>query len=188
MTATDSDRLPRYRPWAVLLVAGLLVLTACYAQRNAGAARPGGPGAVIVERLGPGRWSVSAAGRTPERATDAAWYRGAVLARAAGYSHLQLLGYRVEGFDYANAPIATKNGDIAMPERVPERTAFLQLAGVNNPAAPLDCTAAAAAAMPCRNAPVDEVLATLGPRLGRTPAQTAAEVAAAGNAPADQPR
>lgn len=188
MTSRDHESVPRHWPYTAALAAGLLALAACYAGQSGGGSRPGGRSGAAGERLAPDRWSVSGTGRTPERARNAAFYRGAVLVKAAGYSHVQMVGYRLERYDYSDAPIVTKSGEVAPPAGAPVRTAFVEVAGTNDAAAAPACAPSAEVAAMCRTMPVHEALATLGPLLGRTPDQTAAEVEAARRAQTARPR
>ena len=188
MTSMGDAGLKPRRRFTAALAAGLLVLTGCQARTGQGGARPAMLGDYSEERLAPNHWSVSASGRTQERARDLALYRGAVLIRAGGYSHVRVVSFRTEGFDYANASIPTKFGEIDRPAVPPVRTAFAQVIGTNDPAAPFACDVPATTADLCRNMPIDEALAAFGQRLGLTPDQSAAEVDAARRALAARPR
>ena len=184
MRSSGHASLPLHRPYAAALALGLLALIGCYD----GGSRPVMPSDYIEERLAPDRWSVRGSGRTPERARDLAFHRGAVLVKAGGYSHVRVVSYRLAGFDYSNAPIVTKSGEIRSPAGPPVRIAYLQVAGTNDPAAPLACDDSTTAENMCRNMSIDEALAAFGERLGLTPDQSAAEVDAARRALAARSR
>ena len=184
MRSSGHASLPLHRPYAAALALGLLTLIGCYD----GGSRPVMPGDYVEERLAPDRWSVRVSGGTPERAHDLALHRGAVLAKVGGYSHVRFVSYRLAGFDYSNAPIVTKSGEIRSPAGPPERIAYVQVAGTNDPTAPFACDASSKVVDMCLNMPVDRVLATYGERLGLTPDQSAAEVDAARRALAARSR
>ena len=179
MRSSGHASLPLHRPYAAALALGLLALIGCY-EALQGGSRPAMPGDYIEERLAPDRWSVRGSARTPERARDLAFHRGAVLVKAGGYSHVRVVSYRLAGFDYSNAPIVNQVRRNPAPRRAARADRVsLQVAGTNDPAAPLACDASVTAETMCRNMSVDEALAAFGDRLGLTPDQSAAEVDAA---------
>lgn len=121
---------------------------------------------------GPGRWRVSAKsnGFAQENlAQEIAVLRGVVLARAGGFSHLQIASFQ---------GVQRRAGGIRGIQDV-----TLRFAGVNDSGAPLVCESPPSTQSSCRTIGVDATLALLGPRLNRSPAQIEAEVAAARASP-----
>lgn len=144
---------------AALLAAALLV-TGCSnlnegideSLRSVGAI--GTTNGIALTRPGPGRW-IMTINMFQSNADMKALYRAAILAKAAGYSHYQVVDYE-DGAERGSTRIA--------------------IVGVNDAAAPLDCRADTEGKPHCATWGVDERIATLGPRLGHTPALIAKEV------------
>lgn len=121
---------------------------------------------------GPNRWRVTAMSNgfaTEDMAQAIVLYRGAVVAKAAGFAHMQVVYF---------SAVQTHVGGMRGPQN-----ATLKIVGVHDPAAPLACEAEPAYRWSCRTLGVETTLATMGPRLNQSPAQTAAEVAAARRSP-----
>jgi hypothetical protein len=121
---------------------------------------------------GPGRWRVSAKSNgfaQADLAQQMALMRGAVLAKAAGFSHLQIISFQ---------GTQRMAGGMRGIQHV-----ILRFAGVHDPNAPLNCESPPLTQSSCGTVGVDATLAMLGPRLNRTPAQTEEEVAAARRSP-----
>lgn len=121
---------------------------------------------------GPGRWRVSAKSNgfaETDLAQRMALMRGAVLARAAGFSHLQIVSF--EGTQ-------RMAGGMRGIQHV-----ILRFAGVHDANAPLNCESPPLTQSSCGTFGVDATLALLGPRLNRSPAQIEEEVAAARRSP-----
>jgi hypothetical protein len=119
----------------------------------------------------PGRWRVSAKsnGFAQENlAQEIAVLRGAVLAKAGGFSYLQIVSFQ---------GVQRRAGGIRGIQDV-----TLRFAGVNDPNAP-PANRPPLTQSSCRTVGVDATLALLGPRLNRSPAQIEAEVAAARASP-----
>jgi hypothetical protein len=115
---------------------------------------------------GPGRWRVSAKSNgfaEEDLAQGIALLRGAVLAKAGGFSHFQVVSF--EGTQRSTGSI---RGIQAVTFR---------FVGVNDPDAPLNCESPPLTQSSCRTLGVDATLALFGPRLNRSPAQIEAEVA-----------
>ena len=157
----------------ILLAASALTLGACssfvteYAPQTVMTA-----GGYRDAAEGPGRWRVSAKSNglaERDMAQVMAVFRGAVLAKAAGFSHLQIVFF--SGTQrYAGAMRGIQS-------------VTLRFVGVNRPDAPLHCESPPLTQSSCRTVAVEETLALLGPQLRRTPAQTEAEVAEARASP-----
>ena len=164
---------PRLR--ALLFGVSGLLAAACathYGEYNL--ARPGG---YNDERLAANRWRVDSRSTPSSGAdfsTNMALVRGAILAKAAGFSIIHVVNLRI--IDFEN--IAGRAG----------QAAHLTIVGTNDAAAPLSCEGNERFAKNCRILPVDAILETLAPRVGLTPAQVEQEVArtraAAASAPA----
>jgi hypothetical protein len=111
-------------------------------------------------QIAPGIWLVRAQANIYTRddfAIDMATYRGAVIARDAGFSHVQLLDSYVE----ENEVLGSLAG--LAGERVE-----VKIRGVNDRNAPIACEMRPPAT--CRTLSVEETIRTLGPRLDiRTP-------------------
>lgn len=92
-------------------------------------------------------------GMFSENADVTLLYRGAVHARAAGYSHFQVIDYegRTDG-------------------------TTLRTHSINDPATPLKCAAAPDFKANCATWNAEQILATRGKLLGKTPAQIEQEV------------
>lgn len=121
---------------------------------------------------GPGRWRVSAKSNglaRPDLAQEIAVLRGAVLAKAAGFSYLQIVSFQ------------GRRRMVGGMRGIQDVT--LRFAGAMDANAPLDCKSPPLTQSSCRTIGVDATLALLGPRLNRSPAQTEAEVAAARASP-----
>ena len=121
---------------------------------------------------GPGRWRVSAKSNgfaQADLAQPIALMRGAVLAKAAGFSHLQIVSFQ---------GTQRMAGGMRGIQHV-----ILRLVGVHDANAPLVCESPPLTQGTCRTVGVDATLALLGPRLNRSPAQIEAEVAAARASP-----
>lgn len=141
-----------------------------YAERRFG--RSGGYSSVA---MGPARWRIeglSTAFTAPDFAQNMALYRGAVLAKAAGFSYMQVTNFWICTEDFYGS-----RGN---------QYAGLTITAVNDSNAPLDCVASEYFRANCRTLDVDRMLAELGPPLNQTPAQTATEIEAARSAPARQ--
>ncbi|HEV7659612.1 MAG TPA: hypothetical protein VGO55_07175 [Allosphingosinicella sp.] len=95
--------------------------------------------------------------------------RGAVLAKAAGFSHLQIVSFQ--------GTQRTTGGMRGIQHVV------LRFVGVNDPNAPLVCESPPLTQSSCGTVGVDATLALLGPRLDRTPAEIDEEVAAVRRSP-----
>jgi hypothetical protein len=121
---------------------------------------------------GPGRWRVSAKSNglaEADLAQSMALMRGAVLAKAAGFSHLQVVS-----FEGTQRMFGSMRGI---------QHVILRLVGVHDADAPLTCESPPLTQSSCRTVGVDATLALLGPRLDRSPAQIEEEVAAARRSP-----
>jgi hypothetical protein len=121
---------------------------------------------------GPNRWRVGAKSNGfafEDFAQAMAMFRGAVLAKAAGFSYLQIV--------YFQGTQRTAGGMRGIQD------VTFRFVGVNDPAAPLNCESPPLTQSSCRTVGVDETLALLADQLERTPAQVEAEVAAARASP-----
>ena len=115
----------------------------------------------------PNRWRVSAKSNglaEQDFAQTMAVYRCAILARAAGFPHLQIV--------YFSGRQRFAGGMRGIQD------VTFRFVGVNSPDAPLTCESPLLTQSTCRTMAVEETPALLGPQLRRTPAQTEAEVAA----------
>jgi hypothetical protein len=121
---------------------------------------------------GPGRWRVSAKSNgfaETDLAQRIALMRGAVLAKAAGFSHLQIVSFQ---------GTQRMAGGMRGIQHV-----ILRFVGVNDPDAPLNCESPPLTQSSCGTVGVDATLALLGPPLDRTPAEIEEEVAAVRRSP-----
>ncbi|HYI47587.1 MAG TPA: hypothetical protein VEX35_03900 [Allosphingosinicella sp.] len=121
---------------------------------------------------GPGRWRVSAKANgmvEQDFAQHMAVFRGAVLAKAAGFSYLQIVSFR------------GRQRMVGGMRGIQDVT--FRFAGAHEADAPLACESPPLTQSSCRTVGVDATLALLGPALNQSPAQIEAEVAAARASP-----
>jgi hypothetical protein len=120
----------------------------------------------------PGRWRVRAKANgmvEQDFAQHMAVFRGAVLAKAAGFSYLQIVSFR------------GRQRMVGGMRGIQDVT--FRFAGAHDANAPLACESPPLTQSSCRTVGVDATLALLGPGLNRSPAQIEAEVAQARASP-----
>ena len=122
-------------------------------------ANEGFPGGMRVQQLQPNRWTLSPGRLDFDEANlqIRAYYRAAVVARAAGFDWYQVV-------NYDEGPLGIGTGT------------ELQIVGVNDPKAPLTCLAEPQYKHMCVVRSVEESFAQYGPQLGKTRAQFDEEV------------
>ena len=113
--------------------------------------------------LSPGKWYVAANATDidEERSADIALYRSAILAKAAKFTHIQVVNFKIEVLLYA-----TNNVQLAK----------LTVAGTNDPNATFECMAKPYFKPNCKVVAVDEVIARLGAQLGQAPQDAARDI------------
>ena len=122
-------------------------------------ANEGFPGGMRSEQLQENRWTINPGRLDVDEANlqIRAYYRAAVLAKAAGYEYFQVV-------DYDEGPLGIGAG-----------TSF-QVVGVHDAKAPLTCLAEAQFQHMCVVRSVEEAFTQYGPQLGKTRAQFDEEV------------
>jgi len=122
----------------------------------------------------PNRWRVTAVSNSfsdENFAIAMTLYRGAVIAKAAGFPYMQVVDFRI---------VQEVQGGL-WPRGL--QTTTLRVVGVADPSAPFQCEAPARFQSNCRTLGVEETLTRYAPTLEQSPAQTAAEVEAVRRSP-----
>jgi hypothetical protein len=158
----------------------LLALCTCALTACAGMATTYQPASITTfggyraSAEAPNRWRVSAVSNgfaEEDLAIAMTLYRGAVIAKAAGFPYMQVVDFRI---------VQEVGGSIWA--RGVQNTE-LKIVGIHDAAAPLRCEATARFQANCRTLGVDATLALYAPTLQQSPAQTAAEVESARQSP-----
>jgi len=140
--------MPSIRPALAAMLAAATLLSAC------AGANEGFPSGMRVDRLQDNRWTLYP-GRVDVNEANLqirAYYRAAVLARAAGYDWFQVV-------DYDEGPLGLGLGT------------KLQIVGVRDEKAPLTCLAEPEWNHMCVIRGVEQTFTEYGPQLGKTRAQ-----------------